>query len=164
MATPEQIEKAAERREKVRELKAKGMTIRRIAEELETSYTIIRRDLHEGRQKALERHKEYAELMQPEVIEEAMGRLGGIDFLIDWAKKNPGEFITKVWLRLLPKKITQTIRKKVETSVFERIERLTAEFSAEGHPPGHRAGESLDTRTPIKAIEEASPPADLGQT
>lgn len=34
--------------------------------------------------------------------------LGGVKAMIEWAKENPGEFYTKVWVKTLPQKIEAT--------------------------------------------------------
>jgi hypothetical protein len=36
------------------------------------------------------------------VLDEAFERLGGVDFLSDWAAANPGEFL-KIWSKLIPR-------------------------------------------------------------
>lgn len=46
-----------------------------------------------------DRFKEIAE-----ILEAAFDDLGGLDALVKWAKRNPGEFY-KVWAKLLPKDI-----------------------------------------------------------
>lgn len=38
-------------------------------------------------------------------LEEAFFELGGVPALVRWAKKNRGEFYTKLWARLIPKDV-----------------------------------------------------------
>jgi len=39
------------------------------------------------------------------VLDEAFERLGGVDFLSEWARENPGEFL-KIWSKLIPRDLT----------------------------------------------------------
>lgn len=41
-----------------------------------------------------------------ECIQAAFEKLGGVKALKAWAEKNPGEFYTKIWSKLLPHEVT----------------------------------------------------------
>lgn len=39
-------------------------------------------------------------------IQTVFAGLGGSDKLLEWAKENPAEFYTKLWIKLLPTEVT----------------------------------------------------------
>ncbi len=40
-----------------------------------------------------------------EAIVEAFNLMGGVDSLVKWGKKHPGEFYTQLWAKLLPQQV-----------------------------------------------------------
>lgn len=168
---------ARERRPKVVELRKQGLTLKQISAQCGVCERVILRDLQYMGVIEAQRKKQAAygasnadlvyAMSVPDQIQAAMEELGGIRFLIRWGRKNPGEFITRVWLRLLPKRIALKMTEKVEVDVFARIEQLTAEYRAlrpglrrggevKSPDPGHRIGESVDSPAPPPPLGEAS--------
>jgi len=54
-----------------------------------------------------------------EVLDEAFERLGGVDFLSEWARENPGEFL-KIWSKLIPRDL------RVEAETTLTLEQIVA--------------------------------------
>lgn len=48
------------------------------------------------------------------IIEAVHQGLGGLEAMLTWAKANPSEFYTKIWVRILPAKVDGNIGLKLE--------------------------------------------------
>jgi hypothetical protein len=152
-----------EQRQRIFAARGAGRTIRQIAKDEGINYNKVyyvlkRRSAVAGLVKqGIHKEKIPKELTTSQVIKMAMDRLGGVHFLEEWARKHPTEFITKVWVRLLPLKVNQDTNVKVTGDVFQRIEQLTVEYRTEmaRGAAGNCIGQRLDSEAPPAAEHQA---------